>query len=360
MRYCLYYDINSISTLYIYQELKQEFINQGHSLDIFIPKENQNNGTISFKTFNKYYSKDKVKWGYPKKEDYDILLVLNCVNSKRVDKDPRMILCKKFKKSLYLKADSTREYWSLGAKKIEYISDKVKYGICTDLELIYPVSNWLNKVNTFDMPFIENCTIPKTNALSLQDFKKKYQIKNKIILCALTKYSKLIGIKSNSEYEYKCKWLYQNLEKINIIFKSFGYDMIAKLHKMEYLNKFKAETKYYTNIPIIDDFDTYEAIKYSDFALTCGSMIVFEFSIYDLPCLEICPEKIFSFQPKPKFNLEDYIYGTIPNFENLKDNTTLVLEDFIKKEHKKIKSNPYYKGCKNIQLSDIVNIIIQN
>ena len=76
---------------------------------------------------------------------------------------------------------------------------------------------------------------------------------------------------------------------------------------MEYLNKFKVEIKYYKNIPIIDDFDTYEEILYLDYAITCGSMIVFEFELYNLPCLEICPEKIFSFSPKLKFKLSDYI-----------------------------------------------------
>jgi hypothetical protein len=360
MKYCLYYDINSISTLYIYLELKEEFKKQGHTLDIFIPKKNQINGTITIKIFSKYYNSNLINWGYPNDNDYDILLVLNCVNTKRDNKDHRMILCKKFKKSLYLKADSTREYWCLGAKKIEYISNKIKYGICTDLNLIYPKKEWLEKVNKFNMPFIENFNIPKTKCLSLIEFKNKYKIKNKIVLCALTKYSKLIGIKSNVKYEYKCKWLYNNLDKINSIFKLFGYEMIAKLHKMEYLNKFKAETKYYTNIPIIDDFDTYEAIKYSDYAITCGSMIVFEFGLYNLPCLEICPEKIFSFEPKPKFNLEDYIYGITPNFENLKNNINQIIEHFLKNKHIKKENNPYYKACENIKLSNLVKIIIDN
>ena len=58
MKYALYYDINSISTLYIYQELKEEFKKQGDLLDIFIPKEKQINGTIPTKLFTKYYEKN--------------------------------------------------------------------------------------------------------------------------------------------------------------------------------------------------------------------------------------------------------------------------------------------------------------
>jgi hypothetical protein len=360
MKYALYYDINSISTLYIYQELKEEFKKQGDLLDIFIPKEKQINGTIPTKLFTKYYEKNNVIWNYPDPKNYDILLVLNCTNSKRLNCDIRMNLSKIFKKVIYLKADSTREYWCLGAKNTEHINKNIKHGICTQLDLIYPQKDWIHKVPKFNMPFIENFNIPKKNALSLQEFKNKYNIKKKIILCATTKYCKLIGIKSNSEYEYKCKWFFENISEINNNLNKLGYELIVKLHKMEYLNKFKAETKYYKNIPIIEDFDTYEAILYSDYAITCGSMIVFEFGLYNLPCLEICPEKIFSFSPKPKFKLTDYIYGTVPDFNQLKNNTYDVLENFIKNKYKIIKNNPYYLNCENITIEEIVTIIKNN
>ena len=38
-----------------------------------------------------------------------------------------MNFSKKFKKVIYLKADSTREYWCLGAKNIETINTNIKH-----------------------------------------------------------------------------------------------------------------------------------------------------------------------------------------------------------------------------------------
>ena len=117
MKYCLYYDINSISTLYIYQQLKIEFKKLGHSLDIYIPKNNKDNGTIKAETFKKYYPLSYINFGFPMSKDYDILLLINGVNLKLNGRDQRLFLSKQFKKTIYLKADSTREYWCLGAKK---------------------------------------------------------------------------------------------------------------------------------------------------------------------------------------------------------------------------------------------------
>lgn len=363
MKYCLYYDINSISTLYIYLQMKLEFQKFGHTLDIFIPKNNKDNGTIRYETFMKYYSIFNINLGLPSPNNYDVLLVINGVNLKFNGNDHRLLLSKKFKKTMYLKADSTREYWCLGAKKNYEINSKIKHGICTPLELIYPNSDWLNKVPKFDLPFIENLTFEKINCLSLDKFKKKYKIPNnkKIILCAFTKFSKLIGIKTNSEYEPQIKWLYQNLKLINQICNQNGYQLIAKLHKMEYLNKCPSpEKKYYQDIPIIDDFDTHEAIKYADYAFTCGSMIVLEFSLYGLPCLEFCLEKIFSFQKPILEDIKGMIFGECVNFKKLKNNPKEVIDNFLNLNFKKPKEIPYYQNCKNIKLNDVVNKIVLN
>ena len=363
MKYCLYYDINSISCIYIYQQLKEEFQKLGHKLDIFIPKNTQSNGTITIDIYKKYYNSNSIQWGFPLPDNYDILLVINGVNLKLNGKDNRLLLSKKFKKTIYLKADSTREYWCLGSKKNYEINTKIKHGICTPLELIYPNSDWLKQVPKFDLPFIENLTFEKQNCLSLIKFKQKYKIpeNKKIILCAFTKFSKLIGIKTNSEYEPQIKWLYQNLKLINQICNKNGYHLVAKLHKMEYLNKCPSpEKKYYQGIPIIDDFDSHEAIKYAEYAFTCGSMIALEFSLYQLPCLEFCLEKIFSFQ-KPDLNqIEDMIYGECINFNKIKDNTKEVIETFIQLEFKKPKEISYYQNCDHVNLSDIVKKIVVN
>ena len=363
MKYCLYYDINSISTLYIYQQLKIEFKKLGHSLDIYIPKTNKDNGTIRFDNFKKYYPPTYINLGFPLPDKYDVLLVINGVNLKLNGRDHRLFLSKQFKKTIYLKADSTREYWCLGAKKNYEIMSNIKHGICTPLELIYPNSDWLNQVPKFELPFLENLTFEKNNSLSLEEFKQKYNIPDdkKIILCAFSKFSKLLGIKTNSEYEPQIKWLYQNLKLINQICNQNGYQLVAKLHKMEYLKKCPSpEKKYYQDIPIIDDFDSHEAIKYADYAFTCGSMIVLEFSLYGLQCLEFCIEKVFSFQ-KPDINkIKDMIYGDCINFNEIKDNTKKEIETFLQSEFKKPKEIPYYQNCNNINLSDIVNKIVVN
>ena len=344
-------------------QLKLEFNRLGHQLDIYIPKSNQDNGTIKSNTFKKYYPLKNINWGIPLPNEYDILLVINGVNLKLNNKDNRLLLTKKFKKVIYLKADSTREYWCLGAKKNYEIIPNIKHGICTPLDLIYPDSNWLKKVPIFNLPFIENLTLKKNNRLSLLDFKLKYKIpeNKKIILCAFTKFSKLIGIKSNSKYEPQIKWLYQNLTLINQICNQNGYQLVAKLHKMEYLKKCSSpEKKYYKNIPIIDDFDSHEAVLYADYAFTCGSMIVLEFSLYDLQCLEFCIEKIFSFQKPNIDKIKDMIYGDYVNYKEIKDNTKEVIERFLDKNFKKPKEISYYQNCKNINLNDIVNKIIVN
>jgi hypothetical protein len=363
MKYCLYYDINSISTLYIYQQLKNKFKKLGHILEIYIPVCNNQNGVISKSIYKKYYNVNSVKWGFPESNKYDILMIINGVNLKINGFDNRLKLCKQFKKTIYLKADSTREYWCLGAKKNYEIIPNIKHGICTPLDLIYPKSDWLNHVPNFELPFLENLTFEKNNCLSLEDFKQKYNIPNekKIILCAFSKFSKLIGIKSNSEYEPQIKWLYQNLKLINQICNQNGYQLVAKLHKMEYLKKCPSpENKYYQDIPIIDDFDSHEAIKYADYAFTCGSMIVLEFSLYGLPCLEFCVEKVFSFQ-KPDINkIKDMIYGDCINFNKIKDNTKTEIATFLQSEFNKPNEIPYYKNCNNVNLSDIVNKIVVN
>jgi hypothetical protein len=362
MKYCLYYDINSISTLYIYQQLKDEFKKLGHQLSIYIPKNNHSNGTITPEIYKKYYDKTTINWGFPSPSDYEILLIINGVNLKLNGKDNRLFLSKKFKKVIYLKADTTREYWCLGAKKNYEIINHVKHGICTPLNLIYPDSNWLNQVPKFDLPFLENLTFEKKNCLTLKEFKQKYNLydNKKIILCAFSKFSKLIGIKTNSEYENQITWLYQNLNTINNICNKRGYQLIAKLHKMEYLNKCPSpEKKFYKNIPIIDDFDSYEAIKYSDYAFTCGSMIVLEFSLYGLLCLEFCIQKVFSFQ-KPDLNkIKEMIYGDCVNFEQLKSNPENIINKFLDSNFTQ-KDILYYKNCKNISLSEIANKIIIN
>ena len=101
-------------------------------------------------------------------------------------------------------------------------------------------------------------------------------------------------------------------------------------------------------------------IKYADYAFTCGSMIVLEFSLYGLPCLEFCVEKVFSFQ-KPDLNkIKDMIYGDFINFNQIKNNTKNVIETFIQSEIKKPKDIPYYQNCDDVNLSDIVNKIIIN
>lgn len=227
-----------------------------------------------------------------------------------------------------------------------------KYGIPTP----YFLSNghnegklFLSRGKTFNCPVYCAYQLPKPNALSRQEFYNKYSIPdgNKLAiflpglldkLCKLVKTMKKTRIPDKYKKLFdKIAWVLSNVDTIQSYLIKLGYTLLVKNHcrtERRYQNKESKLYKDMLNCTMIDLEDGYEAYRYSDFAITIGSSIVYELYLYDLPTLELgFGEYLFrwsKFMSTPKalqyykqYNRgEDLIFGKVCNdsdFTNLEE-----------------------------------------
>jgi hypothetical protein len=235
---------------------------------------------------------------------------------------------------------------------------------------------------------------PKPNQLTYNEFCEKYGLDNKLKIIALLpgKIDKWREYCKDKNVQFKDKlvrynyyknneqihWFIQNQNKISKIFKKMGYQLVGKFHQRDF-NKCDDNNKYkkillQANIVYVEQYDSYELIKYSTYALTFGSTMVYQLYLYDLPSIEIgtgfyfpgwaCNNNNdFSYMNYIKpYNLgKDLIYGHVADFKELSNNTMEYFKQLLAKEiiFKYKDNNPLYGESYGKTLDDSYKSIIK-
>jgi hypothetical protein len=406
MKIALYiepYKINH-NTFYNNVLMKEEFEKRGFVFDIFTPQVktiNRNEGTTPFKMSNDYgdFYKIQIYDDFPKPTDYDILFVYedNCKKWNKTASDMRNYLSDKFltqkKQVACLKFDTIIEY------RLLHPISPIIYGICSD-KLTY-LSNQFNYIvkpseKRFIMPVIGNLKHPKPNALSKEELMELYGLdKNKKIIAYLPgkiakwnskNYSDLSNYHENFRINIiQAKWFQDNFNKIVDYFSSQGYQLVGKLHARD-SNKFltgNSELSKDYKIKYVDQYHSYELMKYSDFAITFGTTMVYQLYLYQLPTLEIgtgiyypswsindFTQPLELLTPLASYNFgRDLIYGQIVAFDKLINNPSLYLKAFLLKLNNGGYSidnfpyknnNPIYGNSFDSSIPKIVDVITKS
>jgi hypothetical protein len=310
---------------------------------------------------------------------YDIVMLLHVFEKTWVWQDCRKNILKyaeKYKKPVIaIKSDMTLEY--------RYLNNNVLYGVNSNNLLDRLPNRWIlpNTVKKFLIPCIGNLLYPKPNALSKNDFYKKYNLdKNKkIIIFTLGNLRKLkIEFKNiNSNMIY---YFLNNINRIQKIFNNNNYQLIFKIHRIQDFNKdpIKDIKKFnIDNIKYIDNEDSHEAIKYSSRAISFCTCMVYELYLYNLPVMELgngiyYPSWIsnltrsseYTCCPLVKYNMgKDLVFGKIFNYKLNKDNIKKEIYDFLNTEYDinkfKYKNNhPIYGNSYGKTIEDVGDILI--
>jgi hypothetical protein len=343
------------------------FVNEmqkfGYDINVYIPDFKGNKRTNTDCYLNKEFALQNnylIKWGYPNESDYDVLLLLhNWAKAWNAGADIRPQISEPFitnnKSIISLKFDTSFEH--------RFIHLDVLYGINTNTHIaitsrmILPPSS-----NTFIFPSL-NLSIPKPNALSHNVFYKKYNLnpKLKLIIFFLGRTDKWND--SSKLYTKPIYWFLKRYRKITRILYNNGYQLIFKLHRNDGANIRKL-TKL-NKINIIYPEDTYESVKYSDYALSYATTMLYELYLYDLPVFDIGngiyfpgwmnlyknnqnPESIIKNTPLSKYNNgRDLIFGTYNNFAKFKKKPAEVFYTFLNTKYditkfKYLKNHPIY------------------
>lgn len=377
MYIALYIDpnISPISTFYTVIELKKIFELNEQTFDIFIPyveKTITNNDDCWVnKKFSDTYKYSIIWDKLPSPDSYDVLCLSHIWSKKWNGKDNRIDLAEKFQNKskivLCLKFDTTLEH--------RFINEKTIYGVNSkyylDLE-----KRWILPRNcqTFIFPQISNLSIPKNKSLTYTEFCEKYKldIKKKIIIFFMGRFEKWYDSKViNSQNMYFFLENYNRfLKKIN----DFECQIIFKLHRsdsVQLINIYELQ-----NLNIIDSYDTHEAVKFSSYAFTFASSIVYELYLYDLPVLDLgygiyYPGWITDINKKRQLKcMKEYDYGQKIIFGMILGNNNFfkVLSKFINNfnkakiiDYQYLNNHPifgksYYNGIYDIYKS-LVNVI---
>jgi hypothetical protein len=270
------------SVIYIIEILINEFNKMGHILNIYIPINTKCDDNIADCYINSKNC-DFVYWTFPDVNNYDALFVTHVWHKGWGNKmDMRKEIVKPFikqhKKVLSLKIDSTIEH--------RYINNEVYYGVSNLLHLNLP-KRWILPINAnkFVSNHIANFSFEKPNSLTKEDFYNKYNIdiSDKIIVFMVPAFRKWKD--THEKFTRAIHIFFKKYKSIVKILKRLNYTLVLKLHRY---NGNKIIEKYNLHhMKIINNEDTYELIKYSDKAITFGSIIVYELYLYNLPVFEL-------------------------------------------------------------------------
>jgi hypothetical protein len=377
MKIALYIDpyISPISTFYTKILLQKELAKLNYKLDIYIPYIPKNTTKNEDCYINKIFALKKeynIIWDIPNPEKYDILLLIHIWSKKwHNGDDMRKEISNSFnklnKKILCLKFDTTLEH--------RYINDTIIYGINTEYKLnLSP--RWIlpNNAKTFIFPQISNLSFNKEDILSKIEFYNKYKInKNKkIIIFFVGRFKKWYNNKSFDTNVIQ--WFFNNLSNINILLNNNNYQLIFKLHRsdgLQIIKNFKLN-----NLIIIDQYDTHEAIKYSNRSISYCTSMVYELYLYNLPVLELFegiyyPGWISDLTRNKQYNspLKDYnngkdlIYGKITSYKELINNSDKILSEFINtdyniKNYNYCNNHPIFGNSYYSSIQEITNLLI--
>lgn len=359
MKFALYIEPYQIfhSSFYTYQLLQQLFISKGHILDFYTPIDYN---IDSIQEPNKKITINKLKDIYdiefqirfPDEDDYDVLLLEPHYYKKwsNIKIDMRSLIASKFqdKNKLVIVLNSSM---LIETRLIKL--NNIYYGIKSNRILALENVNKY-KLSYFFMPSVSYLINPKPNHLSQQQFYQKYNLNtNKRIIAflpgKLDKWRKkelkyrgdLFNNKlTNDNFFQNNKqiyWFKENCQKIIDIFHNLGYQIIGKMHIRDF-EKFNKDDKsgkslMKSHITYIQQYDTYELLKYSSYALTFGSTMVYQLYLYNIPSIEIgtgfyfpgwayptTPDNFYMKLIKKYNNGRDLIYGNVIDFDEIQEN----------------------------------------
>lgn len=377
------------SNFYTYQLLYEIFVNKGHVFDLYTPidykidsiqehnKKGNNKTKIRIHDINKIYGVD-FKIGFPRPENYDVLLLESQYYKDwcNINQDMRKLIATKFKlqKKIVIVIGE-----SLLLETRLLPIDNIIYGTKSN-ELLKLENVKKHKLSYFFIPPLTCLINPKPNCLSNISFITKYNLDPKLKIIAflpgkLEKWRNmdyqnynpnLFSDKTVNDNYYQCNkqihWFIKNGKDIVKIFKQMGYQLVGKMHPRDFSKFSKNDTKFKTlllkdHITYIHQDDLYELLKYSSYAITFASSIVYHLYLYNLPCLEIGSGFYFSnwsYNDSNEFyfknyieqynNGKDLIYGHVINFEEFKNNIEEYLTKIIKQniDFKYKYNNPIY------------------
>ena len=364
--------ISAISTFYTHILLKHEFEQLGYVFDIFIPDWHLIKTGNNDCWLNKEYSEKHnymINWGFPDPMSYDALIVIHIWSKKWYNGvDVRKNVAEKFqqhhKKVICIKVDTTLEH--------RYLNDQTVYGIISNNTLNID-SRWILPKNakTFIMPVLANLSFPKPNAMPKNDFYDKYGLNRtrKLIIFFMPRYMKWV---ENPKLDSRSVvWILTHYNELKTLLNTLNYELIFKLHKSDgtsIIQKYSLDT-----LPIIDPYDTYEAIKYADRAITYGTTMVYELYLYKLPVIELYNGHCLPFPGWISYTARglsipfnggcDLIYGKIVTYDELSGDTRTVFKTFFDttfniNDFKYKTDHPVYQNCYGTSIQDVVQSIL--
>lgn len=201
------------------------------------------------------------------------------------------ILADKFtKKIIYLKVNTCIEFTQIPGRKSIY------YGM--PAELYHQGSKHfhipqISKKLRFNCPFLGTLKWGKPNALTNSEFYSKYNLNLDLKICLLVpgRWDKLLNSMKNKEAQQRSVLFLEKLEEIISSLNQSGYQIIQKEHN--HLNMYVNAVannplfqKLKKLVPKIENYDLFEALKYSSRAITLNSLIAYELYLYKLPVLD--------------------------------------------------------------------------
>jgi hypothetical protein len=387
------------SNFYTYKLLHDIFIDKGHIIHFYTPidytldsidEDNKNRMKVS--NLKDIYDIN-FRIQIPQPQNYDVLLLETQLYKKwyNNERDMRNIVAGKFQennKNIIVIADST----FIETRLLNL--DNIMYG--TKSSLLLKLDNKeLHKIYHFNMAPLTLLCNPKTKPLTHQNFCKKYGLDKNLKIIAFLPGKKDKWCKScykNKDIKFRDElatdnyyknneqihWFIKNQKKITKILKELGYQLVGKFHQRDF-SKFNNTNKYTEivkeGIKYVIQYDLYELIKYSTFALTFGSTMVYQLYLYDLPSIEIGTgfyfagwaynnTKDFSYMNYIKsYNFgKELIYGHVADFDKLTDNTKEYFNYLLSKKivFKYKYNNPLYGESYGKTLDDTYKSIIKS
>jgi hypothetical protein len=377
MKIAFYIDpfISPISTFYTLILLQQELLQHNHTLIFHIPyaqSTTTNNDDCYVNNIFATHHNYNIIWDFPNENEYDILLLTH-IWSKKWNKriDTRKIIADRFiklqKKVISLKVDTTLEH--------RHINNRVIYGVNSSFRINLS-DHWMipDSAKQFIFHQISNYKFEKPNHLNKESFFQKYNLnQNKqIITFFMSRYKKWYN--SKLDFALPIFWFFRNLKKITKVLHKLNYQLVFKLHRSDgtaIIDKYNLD-----NLTIIDNYDTYELIKYSSRALSFGTSMVYELYLYNLPVMEIgngiyypgwlsyVSRTLQLKSPLKKYdNGRQLIYGTIIPYKMLSLNFNNVMKKFIDTEYnidkyKYKNKHPIYGNSYNATIQSITTQLI--
>lgn len=374
MKFALYIEPikSSHATFYHNILLKRSFEKLKHSLDIFIPntpknkikKEDDKNPYVVekdnlSKTYNFEITND-----FPNPLKYDVLIIYEDYTKEWSGKyvidyreNVSQLFSNKNKPVICLKFDTIMEYRMIN-------NQNVIYGVVSNI--LRPLSNKFPYIlpglkTSFDCPVISNMANSKPPELSIskEKFFEMYGLDpNKKIIAYLPgkikkwrqkpKSDENLIVYANKKFpeqtdNFKKTFIqvtnfFNNLDKISQDLDDLGYQLVGKLHIRDSEKFIGSSATRKGKITYIDQLYSHELLKYSSFAITFATTMVYQLYLYDLPSLDIgtgvyYPNWAFKNKkvesPLQAYNNGlDLIYGLAVNYEQFIKNPKEYLRVF--------------------------------